>query len=272
MSDNFSPLLSQSPNDSQNLTSVLSEMLRKFDLQSENVLPAKVISFDRKTNTATVQPLIMVVMVSGKTVPRHDVAEIPVLSLGGGSFNISFPLKPDDLGWIYACDRDMTLFQQSLKESPPNSKRTKCFSQSMFVPDVFRNYTINDEDSGALVIQSVDSATRISIRGDNIKITAPVKVVIDTPETECTGNFTVDGNSHVKGTEIVDGNATFNANASVMAALTVTGATAINGGMTAATGKPCTLPDTTTIGGTNTAGHGHISTTIGTRTSGGMIP
>ncbi|XAO36863.1 hypothetical protein WP1_224 [Pseudomonas phage WP1] len=39
-----------------------------------------------------------------------------------------------------------------------------------------------------MVIQSTNGATRISIRGDNIKITAPSNVTVDTPQANFTGS------------------------------------------------------------------------------------
>ncbi|MNZ27639.1 hypothetical protein D3C78_448590 [compost metagenome] len=99
------------------------------------------------------------------------------------------------------------------------------FSDSIFIPDVFRQYTINGEDAGAMVIQSTDGASRISIRADNIKITTPLKVTLDTPTTELTGDLTVGGNTTMVGT------------------LDVTGVT--------------TLPATTTVAGKAVNGHNH---------------
>jgi hypothetical protein len=224
-------------------------MLKQHEMNTNQLLPATVISFDRTKNQATVQPLIMMVSMDDKQIQRKPIAYVPVISLGGGGFHISFPLQPGDLGWIYASDRDLSLFLQNLKMSPPNTARAHDFADSMFVPDVFRKYTINGEDTAYMVIQSTDGATRISIRPDNIKITAPTKVLVDVPLSEFTGNVTVDKN------------------------LVVTGMTTVNGGFSAqANGSQvCTLPATTTINAINVANHGHISEAPGVRTSDGMI-
>ena len=129
------------------------------------------------------------------------------------------------------------------------------FADGLFIPDKFRNFVIAPEDADALVIQSLDGSTKISLRGDNIKIATTSKILLDVPETEITGNVTIDKNLLVSGTT------------------TITGLTSVNGGFTAVGGsgsEPCTLPATTTIGGINVAGHGHKQNGTSGRTSGGM--
>lgn len=228
-------ILAQRPNDGRSLTSALVAIGEKESADHDNLLPAIVISYDRNTNLATVKPLIQVVLVNKGIKSRHPLARIQVLSLGGGGFHINFPIKKGDLGWIYAADRDLTSFKSILAEGAPTTSRMHSFSDGVFVPDVFRKYTINSEDADAMVLQSVDGKTTISIRGDNIKVTAPTKVLVDTPLSEFTGNVKIDKN------------------------LIVTGTTDVNGGFSAAAGQPCTLPDTTTTGGLKVVGHDHTN-------------
>lgn len=218
--------LVQSPGDADHLASTLRFVQSAISMDLECCIPAKVIGYDRVSNTATIRPMIMNTVRSSTggdllRKSRKDIPNIPVLSLGAGNFHISFPMKEGDLGWLYACDRDITLFLQSLQEQPSGSDgATHSFSDAIFIPDVYRQYTINPEDEGALVIQSVDATTRISVRSDNIKLTAPVQVELDVPETICTGNLTVQKN------------------------LTVIGPQA-------------TLPQATTVGGAVVYGHTH---------------
>lgn len=186
------PLTTGQSSDKKTLAAAMSAVLRFNDLKFEVMLPAIVILFDRTRNVATVQPLITWVDINDNARPRSRYTEIPVLSLGGGGFHVSFPLKPGDLGWIHASDRDLSQFRASLQQSKPNTGRCHKFEDGMFVPDVYRQYTINGEDTTAMVIQSTDGATRISVRPDNVKITAPTLVTIDAPNAHFTGNVTVD--------------------------------------------------------------------------------
>ena len=229
--------LVKSPGDDQSLASTMRFIQRAIEMDMENCLPCRVMDYDRAANRATVRPAIMSTVRSTESTDlirknRVSYPDIPVLSLGAGGFHISFPVKKGDLGWIYACDRDISLFLQSLTEQPAGlDGASHKFSDAIFIPDVFSKYTINEEDEGALVIQSTSSATRVSIREDNIKITAPVKVQLDTPLTEILHDLTVSGNT------ILEQN------------LSVTGPTAA-------------LPQTTTVGGAVVYGHNH----------GGVVP
>lgn len=207
MTDSNQSIVSQSSGDSESMVATIVEILRQHDFRVDNLLPAIFQNFDRTINQATVMPLIQVVTTDDKNLSRKMVAQVPVLSLGGGGFHVSFPIKKGDLCWIWANDRDISLFKQALIESPPNSKRSHRFEDGMVIPDVFRKYTMNSEDSTAMVIQSTDGTTRIAIdTGGNIRITAPTKVLVRTPLAEFTQNVQIDGNLAVHGTSELTGN------------------------------------------------------------------
>lgn len=197
--------LFKTPEDDKSLAAVMRFIQRAIGMDMENCLPAQVEAYDRTRNVANVRPMIVMTKRAAnggdlQRVPRVMIPDVPVLSLGAGGFHISFPVKKGDLGWIYACDRDISVFMETLAQSPAGRDGpSHLFSDSIFIPDAFRQYTINGEDEGALVIQSTDSATRISVREDNIKITAPVKVTIDTPTTEILHDLTVGGKLDVTG-------------------------------------------------------------------------
>jgi hypothetical protein len=117
------------------------------------------------------------------------------MSLGGGGFHVSFPLKAGDLGWILASDRDISLFKQSLLSSAPNTGRLHSFEDGWFIPDVFRKYTINPDnvESDQMVIQSVDGETCVAIGPKSINITAPNGMFINA-ESSIQGSLDVSGN------------------------------------------------------------------------------
>ncbi len=257
----MNPIVNRSSGDNT-FANGLRAILRLHSMNEESMVPAKVISYDRVKNVATVQPQIMQVDMNDETFLRDPIHGIPVFSFGGGGFHINFPLKAGDLGWILAADRDISQFLQGMSAARPNTNRQKKFSDSWFVPDVFRQYTVNGADTNAMVIQSTDGSTRIAISNGKIEITAPGSVKIDTPTTTITGDV------------IIQKTLTVNGNTALKANLTVTGQTAVNGGFNATGGGnlACTLPQSTTIGGIGVYGHGHIETNAaGGRTSGGMV-
>lgn len=203
MADNLAPpLLSGMSGEKQRMLGAVMSALRNFEMSSDQLLPAIVISFDRAENEATVQPLIQWVDMDDQLHDRNELAKINVMSIGGGGFHISFPLQAGDLGWIFASDRDISLFKQSLQKSQPNTARIHKFEDGLFIPDVFRKYTINGADDAAMVIQSVDGATRIAVGNGTVNITAPTGVRVDTPQTTFTGSVTINNTLIVSGINV----------------------------------------------------------------------
>jgi phage baseplate assembly protein gpV len=252
VADNEIP--SQNPADSADMASAFRMMFNKLLQNVDGGTPATVISYDRKRNVAKVKPQIRLLLTSGESFQPEEYAEIPVLSVGCSLFTINFPIKRNDLGWLIACDRDISLYLQTLKESPPNTKRLHKFSHGFFVPDTVRQYIINAEDEENMVIQSADGQLRIAIGSGKVKITAPL-VVVDAPQTKITGRLEVDGATKLNDSLGVKGESTMESKISA------------NGGLVASdAGGGATLPSNTTIGGIKPVGHVHVSNAPGVNT------
>lgn len=174
MTDNSKP--SRNPaNSTGEMSGGVREILAKF-LQSsiDDMLPAKIIAYDRGTNRATIKPLIAMLTTEGQPVSRNQLASIPVLNIGGGGFILSFNFSPGDLGWIKANDRDIADFLKRYSEAVPATKRIHDFDNGLFIPDVMTGYSIDAEDAENAVFQNLDGTVRISLFPDKIKLTAPL--------------------------------------------------------------------------------------------------
>ena len=148
---------------------------------TDGMLPAKVLSYNRETNRVKVQLLITLVTTGGEQVPRPTVASLPVLQIGGGGFTLNFPLTGGDLGWVMASDRDISLFLQTYAQAQPNTQRVKNFSDGLFIPNVMTQYSIDEEDEDCVVLQSLDGTTKISIGDLELNIKSPLKIILDAP-------------------------------------------------------------------------------------------
>lgn len=195
---NNNPSIDPANNDS--LAGSIRFAFNKVLQQTDGMLPAQVIAYDRTTNRVQVQLMISLITTDGSIVPRPQIASLPVLVLGGGGFMINFPLNEGDLGWILANDRDISLFLQSYTQTAPNTYRVKNFSDGLFIPDIMRGYSINPADVNSMVISNTSGTTRISISATSIDITAPVGVNITTPLVTINGNLLVNGNIGATGT------------------------------------------------------------------------
>lgn len=194
------PFPSKDPANESTLGGALQEVFRKMMQRADGMLPAQVIAYDRESNTATVRPIVAVLTTAGTSVPRAQVAKVPVLALGGGGFVINFPLQSGDLGWIEASDRDISLFMQGLSiDQPPNTLRLHSFEDGRFIPDVFRSFDASAVASDAMTIQSVDGAVRVEISPSRLLLVAP-DVQIDTDQLTVNGPSAFNGNVETFGT------------------------------------------------------------------------
>jgi Phage protein Gp138 N-terminal domain len=231
------------PADQESTPSALDKMLRDFFLNVDDCLPAIILSYDRVSNVATVKPLIPRVRIDDTIVERNEVIEVQVLSIGGGGFNLNFPMAQGDLGWIKATDRDLDNFKKTLAEAAPATCRTHTFSDSMFFPDVMRNYVVVGEHSGEAVFQSVDGSNRVAIGTDRIKIAVGSTYIelIAGKIKMVTGGLL----------EVVSGESTFSGN------VTIVGATVMQGGFTATGGAESSSVDNLKVAGTAVGAHDH---------------
>lgn len=170
MSSHANP--SRDPANDDSLLGFANEILQKFLQRVDDMLPARVISYDRTTNRVQVVPLVRVITTAGQQIGRAQIASVPVLQLGGGGFTLNFPLKRGDLGWIKANDRDISLVLQSYAENAPNSKRMHSFEDCVFIPDVMTGTTIQGEDTDNAVLQTLDGSVRVALWADRLKLTA----------------------------------------------------------------------------------------------------
>ena len=180
---------SVNPADNDSLVGMMRQVLGKFLLNVDDMIPARVVAFDRAQNRVQVQPLIKMVTTSGDLVSRSNVASVPVFQLSGGGFVLNFPLKSGDYGWLKANDRDISLFLQSYSEEKPNTFRKHSFEDGVFFPDIMRGYTIASEDSDNVVLQNYDGSVRISLFENKVKITAPT-IEMNTTTLAVTGTIT----------------------------------------------------------------------------------
>lgn len=163
---------SRDPANDDSLLGMARQILDKFLAQIDDMLPARVVEYDRQTNRATVVPMVKLLTTDNRQIGRAQVASVPVLRPGGDNVVLSFNLKPGDLGWIKASDRDISLIMQGFKDSAPNTLRKHSFQDAIFIPDEMAGVTIADEDLEHAVLQTLDGSTRLAVWPEFIKILA----------------------------------------------------------------------------------------------------
>lgn len=192
----------QKPNVDQategHLAGKMKETLRKWLRDTvDDMLPARVISYDDSTGFATVQPIVMMGTTDGSKVSRAAVANIKTLRMGAGDLFMRFPIKAGDLGWIKASDRDISLILQSQGgEDWPNTTRLHSFSDALFIPDTYKSWVIDGAFSDAVVIQSLDGSTCFALGPGFIELRAGGQV-LRLDGSGMSNNGTNIGSSHI---------------------------------------------------------------------------
>lgn len=163
---------SRDPANDGTMIGMVRQILDKFLQGVDDMLPARVVSYDRATNRACVVPMVKLLTTDGQAVGRAQIASVPVIQWGGGGAVLSFNMKPGDLGWIKANDRDISLIMQAYRDSTPNTLRKHSFQDAVFIPDVMSGLTIAGEDEENAVLQTLDGSVKIAIWPDRVKIAA----------------------------------------------------------------------------------------------------
>lgn len=181
---------SYNPSDSQSFSGTLDFIINKVLTKIEKVAPAKILTYDRSTNRASVQILNLSITSTGEKIERRPIDNIPVLILSGGGFAINFPIKENDIGWLVSADSDISIFKSILKTFAPATYQKHRYKDSFFIPDKVNGFTISETDTNALLLTSHDGLNKIALSQNGIAITG---------NTSISGNLTVTGEVTGKG-------------------------------------------------------------------------
>lgn len=166
------------PADTDTLAGAMQFAFYKLMQGIDGMLPARVVSVSDDRTRVCVEILIAVVTTNNAQISRPQIASLPIFTIGGGGFMLSFPLAPGDMGYVVANDRDISLFLQNYTATPPNTGRIKSFSDGVFIPQVMTGFTIaNPDDTNNAVLQSLDGTVKISLGTGKITITATDVVI-----------------------------------------------------------------------------------------------
>lgn len=176
--ETFAPF-SNNPSNNDTVAGLLRLVLRKALQYTDDMLPAKVIAYNRASNMAQVQPMITAVTTTGIQLTRAQIAAVPVYRYGAGNALLRFSPVAGDLGWLKSNDRDISLFKQSYQNAPPNTKRLHSFEDAMFYPDEMTDVVVASEDAGNATLQTKDGTVRLAVWPNQIKITAPATCITD---------------------------------------------------------------------------------------------
>lgn len=183
----------------KDLGASLSGAITQALMQVDGMLPAKVVKVDRTAGRVSVQPMIQMGDTGGNKITRAIVPNIPIMTMGAGGIFASFPVQVGDLGFVFAADRDTSLFYQSQGGMDwPNTERIHQFGDGGFLPLKLFDFSIaGGVLSDGFSLQTDDGSTFITLKSGEIQLNAAmIKIVGDVEHTgnnATTGTFTNNG-------------------------------------------------------------------------------
>ena len=156
---------------------VLEDGVAAFDIYLRGVLsrmeccmPGMILSFDRTSHNALVQPLCDFVTNTGESVERKPIT-MHVWRFACGGKIIDFPIRKGDTGWIIASDYDSFLQKinnSNIDESKnkgslnPNTAESHSYRHGFFMPDNFCSFPDIARFGDNLVVGEYDKEGNIT--------------------------------------------------------------------------------------------------------------
>lgn len=97
-------------------------------------LPGEVVSYDRDTQTAKIQPSLKIKYADGSLVDRPIINRVPVQFSGTQEIKIHFDLKPGDTGILVFSQRSLDKWKETGGVVSPDDSRKFNLSDAYFLP------------------------------------------------------------------------------------------------------------------------------------------
>lgn len=194
-------------------------------------LPGKVVSFDSDTQTIIAEPMICAEGDDGSKIPLPPVADVPVFQLGGGEFIITTNPAAGDPCLLLVADRAIDDWFETNESRVPADFRQNDLSDCLALVG-FRTKPLAIQSwMPGITIRKVDGSYYINIADDGKVTVKALSLLVDSENSEFTGNVKIDKDLYVQGGTTFIGN--------------------VNGGGATATFKDAT------IAGITYSGHRH---------------
>jgi hypothetical protein len=144
-------------------------------------MPGRVVSYDAKTQEASVQPLLKVTRIneSGKRIvdTLPVINHVPVAFLGTGAYSITWPVKKGDTVLLLFAEQSLDAWLVNDGIVDPQGGRRFHISDAIAIPGMrsFRN-ALDNPDTNALVI----TANKVKLGSKNAADPVALKSDLDT--------------------------------------------------------------------------------------------
>lgn len=185
------------------LSSVIKKGVRNALKEVHTCMPGIIVSFDPEDQTAKVQPAIKRVFKTVEEertflVPEEISAliNVPVFFPRGGGYSFTYPINEGDECLLIFSERAIdNWFEQGGCQEPKYNRMHALSDAVAFVGLSSKPNVDTDFDNANMVLKSDNGESSITITdGGVVTLKTSTRVILDTPESETTGNLTVQGN------------------------------------------------------------------------------
>ena len=118
------------------LTEAIKSSIRYAQEGIRTMIPARVVSIEYDQQKATVEIMVQRRDYNGTVTTVRPVVSVPVITFGADTGQLSFPVKPGDLGHVICMDRsiDRYIFSEGTAPIDPADRRCHKLPDAVFVP------------------------------------------------------------------------------------------------------------------------------------------
>ncbi len=160
---------------------------------AHTALPGNIVQYNSATKRAIVQPAIRLKLTTGESIPRAQIANVPIIHPAGGGYVIHFPLQPGDPVMLVFSERGITEFKRTFALANPDTDSMLSEKDAVAFP-AFGGLNISPANANGISIQSESGETHIVIQGNQMMMTAPGGLTI-TGDVSIAGNVQMNGGS-----------------------------------------------------------------------------
>lgn len=184
-----------------NLTGVLKAAMNNRLAELNTSMPAKIVSYDFKTQKAQVQPTINRKYKDGRIERFPVINNVPVIFPRSGGASLTFPVKSGDGVLLVFANRSLDNWLFNGGQVNQDDNRMHDLNDAIAIPGLFpfseKSKAKNNEDvlltySGAEI--EIKSSGQVNVKSPlKLEITAP-DTVIDSETVRITGDLITEGN------------------------------------------------------------------------------
>lgn len=184
-----------------NLSNVLEQAIRNRLAELQTAAPGQVVSYDYKTQKASVQPTINRKYKDGQVSPYPVINNVPVIFPRSGGASMTFPVKPGDTVLLVFAARSIDDWLQRGGKVDQSDTRMHSINDAIAIPGLLPFSAGSKAKNNEDVLVTYKQA-EIEIKPDSqINMHSPLRIKMDTPEVRMTGNLVVEQDIYDQDTE-----------------------------------------------------------------------